>query len=144
MTGEVDNHYLKRYGAAVALSVIGGGASFLQNWGFGQGERQQTSVSHVLPDGTVVTTTTNDASGLQNDARQAAADTISQNLTAIAQDALENQIHIPPTIHVDQGERIIVFLRRDLDFSALYPDPVIEALKDIKRERRLSADGLSK
>ena len=45
-------------------------------------------------------------------------------------EALKNSINIPPTIHVDQGTRIIVFVRRDLDFSALYPDPVKEALRD--------------
>ena len=31
--------------------------------------------------------------------------------------ALENSINIPPTIHVDQGKRIKVFVGRDLDFS---------------------------
>ena len=31
--------------------------------------------------------------------------------------ALENSIAIPPTIHVDQGKRIKVFVGKDLDFS---------------------------
>lgn len=34
-----------------------------------------------------------------------------------AEIALENSIAIPPTIHVDQGERIKVFVGKDLDFS---------------------------
>ena len=64
--------------------------------------------------------------GLQN---------VSQTLTNIAQEALRNSINIPPTIYLDQGTRIIVFVRRDLDFSAFYPDPVKEALQEIRRER---------
>jgi type IV secretion system protein VirB10 len=46
----------------------------------------------------------------------------------MAEMALSNDINIPPTINVDQGTRIIVFVKRDLDFSDLYPDPVKEAL----------------
>ena len=49
--------------------------------------------------------------------------------------ALRDSINIPPTIHVDQGSRIMVFVRRDLDFAAFYPDPVREALQEIRRER---------
>ncbi len=33
--------------------------------------------------------------------------------------ALKNSITIPPTIHIDQGERIKVFVGRDLDFSTV-------------------------
>ena len=36
-----------------------------------------------------------------------------------AEIALENSIDIPPTIHIDQGERINVFVAKDLDFSAV-------------------------
>lgn len=68
-------------------------------------------------------------------ARQIAAQNVSQTLTNIAQEALKSSINIPPTIHLDQGTRIIVFARRDLDFSALYPDPVKEALQELQRER---------
>ena len=48
-----------------------------------------------------------------------------------------NSINIPPTIHVDQGTRIMVFVRRDVDFSSLYPDPVRQALREIRHERAL-------
>ncbi len=76
-------------------------------------------------------------------ARQIAAQNVSQTLTNIAQEALRNSINIPPTIYLDQGTRIIVFVRRDLDFSALYPDPVKEALRELKRERAgTKSDGL--
>lgn len=140
MPGFVDNHYAQRYGSAILLSLIGGGAQFLQNWGFGADTAVKT-VSRTLPDGSVETLTSN-ASELEAQARQAAADQIGQNLTKLATDALEKNIDIPPTIHVDQGERITVFVRRDLDFSAFYEDPVIEALREIRRERAIAADSL--
>jgi len=104
-----------------------------QNWGFGADQAVKT-ISRTLPDGSVETITSN-ASELEAQARQSAADQIGENLTKLATDALEKNIDIPPTIHVDQGTRITVFVRRDLDFSAFYDDPVIEALREIKRER---------
>jgi Type IV secretory pathway, VirB10 components len=67
-------------------------------------------------------------------ARQIAAQNVSQSLTNIAQEALKNSINIPPTIYLDQGTKIIVFVRRDLDFSSLYPDPVKEALRELRHE----------
>lgn len=140
MPGDVDNHYAQRYGSSVLLSLIGGSAKFLQSWGFGADQAVKT-ISRTLPDGSVETITSN-ASELEAQARQAAADQIGQNLTKLATDALEKNIDIPPTIHVDQGERITVFVRRDLDFSAFYEDPVIEALREIKRERAVAADSL--
>ena len=140
MPGDVNNRYAQRYGSAVLLSLIGGGAQFLQEWGFGAQKAVRT-ISRTLPDGSVETITS-DASELEAQARQAGADQIAENLTKLASDALEKNINIPPTIHVDQGTRVTVFVRRDLDFSAFYEDPVIEALREIKRERKLTADGL--
>ncbi len=140
--GFVDNHYFERFGSAVLLSVVGGVSQFLA--GFGQNSNSNSS------GGTTITTTdpatglvtTTQTGGNQNSqalqARQIATQNISQTLTNIAQEALKNSVNIPPTIHLDQGTRIIVFVRRDLDFSALYPDPVREALQEIKRERARS------
>ena len=137
--GFVDNHYFERFGSAVLLSVVGGFSQFLA--GFGQNSNSNSS------GGTTITTTdpatglvtTTQTGGNQNSqalqARQIATQNISQTLTNIAQEALKNSVNISPTIHLDQGTRIIVFVRRDLDFSALYPDPVREALQEIKRER---------
>jgi type IV secretion system protein VirB10 len=56
----------------------------------------------------------------------------------MANQALGDSLRIPPTISVSQGERIFVFVRQDLDFSALYEDPVTEALREIRRERGLN------
>jgi type IV secretion system protein VirB10 len=63
---------------------------------------------------------------------QIAAQTMAQGITKMAEIALNNDINIPPTIYVDQGTRIIVFVKRDLDFSDLYPDPVKEALYELR------------
>jgi type IV secretion system protein VirB10 len=137
--GFVDNHYVKRFGSAIMLSIVGGAAQFLSAYG---------QNSNGYGNGTVVTTTdpvtgavTQTQTGVNQNqlslqAREIAAQNISQTLTNIAEEALRNSINIPPTIYLDQGTRIIVFVRRDLDFSAFYPDPVKEALRELKREHR--------
>lgn len=144
--GFVDNHYLERFGSAVMLSLVGGVSQFLSAYG------QNTNNTG---NGTIITTTdpltgavTQTQTGVNQNqltlqARQIAAQNVSQTLTNIAQEALRNSINIPPTIYLDQGTRIIVFVRRDLDFSTLYPDPVKEALRELKRERAgTKPDGL--
>ena len=137
MTGDVDNHYAERFGAATALTFIGAGASFFSSWGFGAGgQATQSQSSTTNAAGVTVTVTTQD---LSVQARQKAADASAQSLQKMAEDTLQEYLKIPPTIHVDQGEPIVIFLRRDLDFSAFYPDPVIEALRQIKNERRNAA-----
>ncbi|GLK73640.1 type IV secretion system protein VirB10 [Ancylobacter dichloromethanicus] len=142
--GFVDNHYVERFGAAIMLSVVGGAAQFLSGYGQNYGNNGT---------GTIITTTdpvtgavTQTQTGVNQNqltlqAQQIAAQNVSQTLTNIAQEALRNSINIPPTIYLDQGSRIIVFVRRDLDFSAFYPDPVREALQEIRRERT-KPDGL--
>ncbi len=145
--GFVDNHYLERFGSAVMLSLVGGVSQFLSTYG--------QNTNNAYGNGTVITTTdpvtgivTQTQTGVNQNqlslqARQIAAQNVSQTLTNIAQEALRNSINIPPTIYLDQGTRIIVFVRRDLDFSALYPDPVKEALRELKRERAgTKPDGL--
>lgn len=116
LTGHVDNKFRERFGAAILLSIVGGGASYLSGYG-----------SQV-------------AAGNGDDAQRAeelARQTIAQTLSDMANQALGESLRIPPTISVGQGERIFVYVRQDLDFSALYEDPVTEALKEIRRERGL-------
>ena len=82
------------------------------------------------------------ASGDSDDAENAEEtrprDTIAQTFSDMANQALGDSLRIPPTISVSQGERIFVFVRQDLDFSAMYEDPVTEALREIRRERGLN------
>ncbi|MCO5164202.1 MAG: type IV secretion system protein VirB10 [Mesorhizobium sp.] len=117
LTGRVDKKFRERFGAAILLSIVGAGASYLTGYG------SQT------------------ASGDSDDAQRAeelARQILAQTFSDMANQALGDSLRIPPTISVSQGERIFVFVRQDLDFSALYEDPVDEALKEIRRERGLN------
>jgi type IV secretion system protein VirB10 len=116
LTGRVDKKFRERFGAAILLSVVGAGASYLTGYG------SQT------------------ASGDSDDAQRGeelARETLAQTFSDMANQALGDSLRIPPTISVSQGERIFVFVRQDLDFSAMYEDPVTEALREIRRERGL-------
>jgi type IV secretion system protein VirB10 len=116
VTGRVDKKFRERFGAAILLSVVGAGASYLTGYG-----------SEAI-------------AGDNDDAQQAeelARETIAQTFSDMANQALSDSLRIPPTISVSQGERIFVFVRQDLDFSAMYEDPVTEALREIRRERGL-------
>ena len=144
--GFVDNHYLERFGSAIVLSLVGGASQFLSAYGQNtDGYGNGTVITTTDPVTGVVTQTQTgvNQNQLSLQARQIAAQNISQTLTNIAQEALRNSINIPPTIYLDQGTRIIVFVRRDLDFSALYPGPVKEALRELRLERSgAKSDGL--
>lgn len=116
LAGHVDNKFRERFSAAILLSIVGGGASYLTGYG------------------------SQAATGDSDDARRAedlARATIAQTFSDMANQVLGESLRIPPTISVSQGERIFVFVRQDLDFSAMYDDPVTEALREIRRERGL-------
>jgi type IV secretion system protein VirB10 len=136
LTGTVDNRYVERFGSAILLSVVGGAAQFIAGLG---NANQQTSgpIQIVDPVTGQITMVQTQPNQLALNARQIGAQTTAQTLTQLAQEALRDQIAIPQTVHVDQGARIMIFVRRDLDFSALYPDPVREEM------RRLQAGGRS-
>jgi len=97
------------------LSIVGGAASYLT--GYSSQEASDNS---------------DDAARGEEIARE----TIAQTFSDMANTVLSENLRIPPTISVSQGERIFVYVRQDLDFSAMYDDPVTEAMKEIQRERR--------
>ncbi|NRQ18891.1 type IV secretion system protein VirB10 [Ensifer sesbaniae] len=115
LTGHVDNKFRERFGASIMLSIVGGAASYLT--GYGSQEASNNS---------------DDAARGEEIARE----TIAQTFSDMANTVLSENLRIPPTISVSQGERIFVYVRQDLDFSAMYDDPVTEAMKEIRRERR--------
>jgi type IV secretion system protein VirB10 len=118
LTGEVDNHYLERFGSAAALSIIGGVSSFIAGLNIhGQSESGSSSNSPSYQ------------------AQSQAQQSISQTMSDMANTALRDSINIPPTINVDQGTPIAVFIQRDLDFSSLYESPVKEALDELRRNK---------
>lgn len=132
MTGIVDKHYVEKFGSAILLSLVGGASQFIANLGSSTGSLAQGATYVDPTTGQTVVTQPN-----QNAlyAQQIGAQQASMTMTRIAEEALRDSIRIPPTIHVDQGSRIMVFVRRDLDFSAFYPDPIKEALREIRAER---------
>ncbi|EFO28632.1 conjugation TrbI family protein [Roseibium sp. TrichSKD4] len=113
LTGHVDNKFRERFGASILLSIVGGGASYLAGFG--------SNISSV---------DSNTARGAE-----LARETIAETFSDMANTVLAENLRIPPTISVPQGERIFVYVRQDLDFSAMYDDPVTEAMKEITRER---------
>ncbi|MBX9462800.1 MAG: type IV secretion system protein VirB10 [Aquamicrobium sp.] len=116
LPGRVDKKFRERFGAAILLSIVGAGASYLTGYG-----------SEAAG---------GDGDDAQN-AEERARETLAQTFSDMANEALNDSLRIPPTISVNQGERIFVFVRHDLDFSAQYEDPVTEALREIHRERGL-------
>lgn len=116
ITGHVDRRFRERFGSAILLSVVGAGASYLTGFGGNVGIGDSDD---------------------RERAEQLARQTIAQTFSDMANQALQEHLRVPPTISVPQGERIFVYVRQDLDFSALYDDPVVEALKEIRRERNL-------
>jgi type IV secretion system protein VirB10 len=120
LTGNVDNKWRERFGSAILLSIVGAGSSFLTGYGNGQYSSSGNGDSD------------------SDRAAELARETIAQTFSDMANQALGESLRIAPTISVHQGERIFVYVRQDLDFSAMYPDPVEEALKEIKHERGLN------
>jgi len=116
LTGNVGNKWRERFGSAIMLSVVGAGASFLTGYGSDQAFGDDDS----------------DAQRGEELARETIAETFSD----MANQVLGENLRIPPTISVSQGERVFVYVRQDLDFGAMYDDPVTEAMKEIQRERR--------
>lgn len=116
LTGHVDNKWRERFGSAIMLSVVGAGASFLTGYGSDEAFGDNNSEAQR--------------------GEELARETIAETSSDMANQALSENLRIPPTISVSQGERIFVYVRQDLDFSAMYDDPVTEAMKEIQRERR--------
>ncbi|MHC2357672.1 type IV secretion system protein VirB10 [Sinorhizobium meliloti] len=116
LTGHVDNKWRERFGSAIMLSVVGAGASFLTGYGSDEAFGDNNSEAQR--------------------GEELARETIAETFSDMANQALSENLRIPPTISVSQGERIFVYVRQDLDFSAMYDDPVTEAMKEIQRERR--------
>jgi type IV secretion system protein VirB10 len=89
--GEVDNHYLEIFGVSAMLSIIGAGAS---SYGVNTGDQPNSATAY----------------------RQA----IQQSFAQTSQQVLSPYAQMAPTIHVNQGEAIKIFVNRDLDFSHVY------------------------
>lgn len=84
--GDVDTHFFKRYGSAILLTVLEGAID--------------VAVAEAQSDNSTTV-----ALGGAGD-----------NVEALGTQALSQNLNIPPTIHVDQGTRINIFVSQDLSF----------------------------
>ena len=93
-SGEVDNHYLKRFGAAILVSLINDSTKALsQN----------------------LNRTNNNSDG-NNNVHVTTADKADE----MAKKVLEKMIDIKPTLYKNQGDIIGIYVNRDIDFSNVY------------------------
>ncbi|QNT58487.1 bacterial conjugation TrbI-like family protein [Neisseria musculi] len=56
----------------------------------------------------------------RNGSSNVSFDSTTESAQDIATEVLKNTINIPPTGYVNQGERIMVYVARDVDFSRVY------------------------
>lgn len=93
---EVNNHYARRYGQAVLLSIIGAGAQLSQP--------QQANV--LVP----------------SSAGQVAAGALGQELSRISMETIRRNMDVRPTLEVEAGTPFYIFLERDLVLDEPYVD----------------------
>lgn len=89
----IDYHFWERFGTSGLLSIIGAGAANV-----GVNSRDQFNASQAY--------------------RQAVAQSFSES----AKDAYKQNGAIPPTLHINQGQAIMVFVAHTLDFSHVVKD----------------------
>lgn len=88
--GYVENHFWQRFGGAILLSLI-------QDAG--------AAGANALSNQADTAITLNNTSGASQ---------------ALAAEALKNTINIPPTLYKNQGDRLGIYVARDLDFKTVY------------------------
>lgn len=146
--GDVNNHYFKRFGSAILLTALTGGAQLLAQPNVNvRRNRNRGPITTTFIDpktGQQTTTTTypdDDSDDISANLGQKGAQLMAEGFAQVAQEALKGTVNIQPTISINQGTPISIFVKRDLDFSDLYPDPVMEKLKELKRGRYGNWDG---
>ena len=92
MVGEVDNHYLERFGASILLSVIDDAFNVLLNGGTGTRGNKNTDYTESTRETT----------------------------KEMASIALEKFINIEPTLYKNQGDLVGIYVNKDIDFSKVY------------------------
>jgi type IV secretion system protein VirB10 len=102
--GYVDNRYMEIFSAAILTTALSLGSAVTSDKLMPQQSTSTTSSGG--------TTTTN-----VNPAQQAGADAVN-NLTSLSKTVVQNIINIAPTITIDQGTRVNIFVNRDLTFPS--------------------------
>lgn len=91
LPGYVDNHFWERFGGALMLSLVQDAASAGAN-----------AIGNHAGQNTINVSNTSGAT------------------QHMATEALKNTINIPPTLYKNQGERIGIYVARDLNFANVY------------------------
>lgn len=91
ISGEVDNHFWDRFGAAILISVINGVIQAGTNYASGAGNSGGTTFNYNT-----------------------------QQPNSVMTEVLRNTINIPPTITIPQGESVQILFARDVDFRSVY------------------------
>ena len=91
--GEIDTHFWERFGGAILLSLI----DDLAQGGLDALQKNKGGKNSQI--------TFSNTTGAAQD---------------MASEALNNSINIPPTLYKNQGDRISIFVARDLDFRGVY------------------------
>ncbi|WP_156851647.1 type IV secretion system protein VirB10 [Bartonella refiksaydamii] len=89
--GWIDRHFWERFGGAIMVSIIGGLGDWAKEKIGGKSKDKEKAQYQYL-----------------------------QNAESVVSDVLQNSINITPTLYKNQGERVSIFVARDLDFSDVY------------------------
>ncbi len=89
--GYIDNHFGQRFGGAILLSLVDDLGDYFANRANKGDARQDIQFSNT-----------------------------GQASQEMARVALESSVNIPPTLYKNQGERIAIFVARDLNFQGVY------------------------
>lgn len=104
LTGRVNNHFWKRFGGAMLVSLIDGvGEGVGKSLGAAAGKKLDRALGNG--EGTTII----DLGGSNG-----------SSSTDVAAKIIEQTINIPPTVTKNQGDKVTVFVSRDLDFTKVY------------------------
>ena len=84
-TGDVNTHFVGRFGSAALISVLGLAPQLAVN------ERTNEELADAMED-------------------------VGDDLQSASRSSVDAYLNIPPTINIDQGERLTIFVNRDLVF----------------------------
>lgn len=103
MNGRVNSNFWARFGGALLVSVVDG---------IGKGAGNAA--------GTILTREMDKAFGGEGEVGLTRTDNLGQGGTDVATEVIKQTINIPPTLIKHQGDRISIYVARDLDFTSVY------------------------
>jgi len=115
LDGDVDNRYQELFSSAILLSTISTGFAIVANKVSNTQNASSTSTSTGSTGTTTTTTSSPTAVAIGNSVNQ---------MGGITQGISQDYLDINPTITVDQGTKIIVYVNHDLVFPATIANPV--------------------